>query len=89
MAKVELVKQEEKNPEWVPFVTLTLSKREAAGLVKELGPYPYSVTPFSLFNSLEHALGSELEDSPRILHRDVAETTLAVEKYLNEKFGPV
>lgn len=89
MAKVELVKQEAKAPEWVPFVTLTLSKREAAGLLKEAGPYPSYCSGWQLFNELDKFLKQDLIDSPSIHFSDVYNTAESVGKYLDKKFGPV
>ena len=88
MAKVVKV-ESKKASKWEPFITVTLSKREAAGLVAELGPYGGNVTPYDLYDDIVDSFDGELDGSPAIDHEQVNETSKKVESYLNKKYGKV
>lgn len=58
MAKVEVVVKEDKKPKWEPFVTVTLSKREAAGIAALLGKATSGIATYELYQDLDRALGN-------------------------------
>ena len=88
MAKVELVKQEEKKPEWVPFVTVTLSKREAAGMMRAVGHHAGRVVPGGLYGMFKDIIGEE-DMTFLFSSRESIGIDNIVSKELDEKFGPV
>lgn len=57
MAKVEVVVKEDKKPKWEPFVNVTLSKREAAGVAALLGKATSKIATYELYTDLDKALG--------------------------------
>ena len=57
MAKVELVKKNEFPTKWEPFATITLSKREAAGVLAAGALVTTNLFPYTLYSRLDKALG--------------------------------
>ena len=57
MAKVEKVEYDVTKPKWEPFVTVTLSKREAAGVAALLSKATSSVATYKLYTDLDDILG--------------------------------
>lgn len=66
MAIVEKVEKKEDKPKWEPFVTVTLSKREAAGVAALLGVSSTSLCNFDLYNQLDEAIGGTNDYSGEI-----------------------
>ena len=44
-------------PKWEEFVTIKLSKREAAGVLALMEHSTFDVTPYSLYDELDEAVG--------------------------------
>jgi hypothetical protein len=57
MAKVEKVEREVVKPKWEPFATVTLSKREAAGVAALLSKASSGVATYALYAELDVLLG--------------------------------
>ena len=56
MAKVEKVEREVAKPKWEPYVTLTLSKREAAGVAALLSRASSDIASYELYRDLDRAI---------------------------------
>lgn len=57
MAKVEKVERKDVKPKWEPFVTVILSKREAAGVAALLSKASSGVATYGLYAELDVLLG--------------------------------
>ena len=88
MAKVKLV-ESEKTSKWKPFVTITLSKREAAGVLAVIGGMHYnSMRTDDLHSKIHNILGEESWELPFLPYTDSKAEENAGNK-LDKLFGKV
>ena len=65
MAKVVRVKKDKHNVKWEPYITVTLSKREAAGVQVLIGGmHCNSMRTDDLFDKIGNILDQDMEDYP-------------------------
>ncbi len=88
MAKVEMIKKKEEAVKWEPFVTITLSKREAAGVAAAVAAASCSLVPYSLYSGLNKLLGGtndyDLSESGESTYNALTES---VAKLIDKRFG--
>ena len=91
MAIVKKVKEKEDNPRWEPFITITLSKREAAAIQVLIGGmHANSMGTDDLHNQIGDLLDEEIEDCtfrlPSLTYTDINAEQKAAYK-LDKLFG--
>lgn len=84
MAKVEKVVQEAEKPKWEPFVTITLSKREAAGVAGLLANSSSRIATYELYRDLNDALGGTNDYGVHLDTTGSSEQSIELDKRFGE-----
>lgn len=83
MAIVEKVKKDEDVPKWEPFVTITLSEREAAGVAALVSQANTSIVGYQFYRDLNRALGGSNDYGDEIRITGCTRQT----EVLNNRYG--